>query len=216
MKKTVLILLLVLVIFFASCAQNVVQLPDEPTTTETTMTTEATTEPVAEISFQDLPIHNPEDIQLASIEDVMGSYGLFVPSYRIVFYSIDTLFIQLVDMEHENWDEMDRILAASGTREPEEMNLVALVRLFGIERADFERALIQQRLNTSHFFGAYAELSEGLELPCPDIIFTFDNEIINAFYRRENPVAPDWWPLGEADGVRTFSSYLALRAANPQ
>ena len=25
-----------------------------------------------------------------------------------------------------------------------------------------------------------------------DIIYTFDNEIINAYYRRENPVVPDW------------------------
>jgi hypothetical protein len=39
---------------------------------------------------------------------------------------------------------------------------------------------------------------ESNELPNLDIIYTFDNEVINAYYRRENPVVPDWMKETEA------------------
>ena len=50
---------------------------------------------------------------------------------------------------------------------------------------------------------------EAYELPNTDIIYTFDNDIINAYYRRENPVAPDW------SKVKTYESYAAYKEASP-
>ena len=140
-------------------------------------------------------MHQPEVIELGPVESITGDCWYFIPSYRALFYSVDGLFLNLVDPER--LAELDEILnthVPDGTIEPEEMLLVTIIRTFEIEREDFERALVQRYLN-SRFFGESAEVSEGLELPCPDIIYTFDNEIINAFYRRENPVAPDWWPV---------------------
>jgi len=50
--------------------------------------------------------------------------------------------------------------------------------------------------------------NEENELPNPDIIYTFDNEIIDAYYRRENPVEPDW------SKTKTYESYEAYLKAN--
>ncbi len=47
------------------------------------------------------------------------------------------------------------------------------------------------------------------EFPNPSILYTFDNEIINAYYRRENPVVPDW------SKVTVYESYAEYKEANP-
>jgi len=119
------------------------------------------------------------------------------PPFRVVFYRVDSLFTDFVD-----WDERTAFLRAVGDDALEIMTLARFVQHFNISREEFDNALNILRRGKRETYERDVErgfevdfASEWNELPCPDIIFTFDNDIINAFYRRENPVAPDWWPV---------------------
>jgi hypothetical protein len=68
-------------------------------------------------------------------------------------------------------------------KEPEEMLLVTFVKYYEISKEDFEKATKNEE-KIHNQFGENLYL-EDYELPNADIIYTFDNEIINEYYRRE-------------------------------
>ena len=73
---------------------------------------------------------------------------------------------------------------------PDEMMLVTLIKQYDVPKNKFEEAV---KAAAKKMISRGADLSEeGCELPNADILYTFDNEIIDAYYRRENPVAPEW------------------------
>ena len=94
------------------------------------------------------------------------------------------------------------------------MHMAAVIKHFNISREDVERELEASKISTlaqpeTYNVKANETDKEGRELFNPDIIYTFDNEIINAYYRRENPVVP------EAGTYKTYESYEEYRQANP-
>ena len=92
-----------------------------------------------------------------------------------------------------------------------EMRILTSVKYFNIKKEDFVTSIEKMHQWEVERDGNDCDVFlEGYELPNPDIIYTFDNEVINAYYRRENPVEPDWTK------VKTYESYAEYLAANPQ
>ena len=87
----------------------------------------------------------------------------------------------------------------------EEMFLVVFVKRYDIKREDFEKVV---KRDIEFYLELGWDLTNELaEPPNADIVYTFDNEIINAYYRRENPVEPDW------SKIKTYDSYSAYLEA---
>lgn len=67
------------------------------------------------------------------------------------------------------------------------MYLVSFVKHFKIPREDFEKCVENIRQTYEWFHDTHGDdISDEIhELPNADIIYTFDNEIINNYYRRD-------------------------------
>ena len=66
--------------------------------------------------------------------------------------------------------------------EPQEMALVTLVKHCNISKQDFNKA-VDEYIKMCASAG-FDMAEEQFEIPNADIIYTFDNEIINAYYRK--------------------------------
>ena len=168
MKLCSLLLVFAIVLFMCSCNKNIIK--DNPKTTSTTETT--TRRNVLGL----LP--SPDAIILSDpdsyIVDDDGNQA-----YRAIYYNIPGSILCLGDRTrpNENWIA-------------DEMLIVTFVKHHDITKEIFIAAV--QEMYERYSANGWDLTEEGTELPNPDIIFTFDNEIINAYYRRENPVVPDW------------------------
>jgi len=123
----------------------------------------------------------PKSIQLNDIYH----YNYFRLIYYTSFPGAEKLFPYPFAIE--KWmDELGR----EGRYFPPEMILVTLVKRYDMPKNKFEDAV---RLAAEKLINEGRDLSEEQwELPNADIIYTLDNEIINAYYRRENPMMPYW------------------------
>jgi len=99
--------------------------------------------------------------------------------FRYAFYGVPSPIFDLVDMDRwGEWWSMAEVYI------DEDINqLMRFVQHFNISREDFDAAIGMLR-------GFYIEWGWDLadefnELPNADIIFTFDNDLIRYFYRRE-------------------------------
>ena len=107
-------------------------------------------------------------------------------TYRIIYYGIPS---QIGNIVVDRSD--DFFPSLEGVPGPEaEMAIVSYVKHYDIQKEDFIEAV--QSMYSIQIDRGWGIYDEGSELPNPDIIYTFDNEVINAYYRRENPVVPDW------------------------
>ena len=148
-----------------------------------------------------LPAYVPGSIKLTPIE-YLDEYP-FKVTKREIYYSISSVFEELVYPDAA--DEVFGDYKNPDGIEPIEMRLVTFLKHFNIPKEDFIKAterLKEIRLKNDMDIG-----HEEYELPNADIIYTFDNEIINAYFRRENPVAPDWAK------VKTYESYAEYQKA---
>ena len=77
------------------------------------------------------------------------------------------------------WSEQERVRTNYG-RDQDEMFLVSFVKRYNIPREAFDEAV-------DKFIASNREwvTEEEYEVPNADIIYTFDNEIINYYYRYE-------------------------------
>ena len=168
------------------------------------------------------PAHWPEDLQdyipgtvhlFENPMDFFGGEWASVPQRRLVFYSIDGAFINLVT--HEEWAAF-RYAVPTPDDIPDTMPLVEFIQYFDLsmeqllpvvdqmretrqslvenltqtmlddqarERADPD---VEPDLSSWPWYNPRADLNhEFNEIPNLDIIFTFDNDIINWYYRRE-------------------------------
>ena len=164
----------------------------QETTATTEMQSQTTSSMESEIILPPLPIH-PEEIQLMT-DNYMEDYFPFSFTRRTVFYTLPGFIESLVDDPEAVAFVNEYIQTMSGPMDsPNEMPLMVFLRELNVPKEDFVREL--DVIRQGRIERGVDLTSERWELPCPDIIFTFDNQIINAFYRRENPVAPDWWPV---------------------
>ncbi|MCI8331487.1 MAG: hypothetical protein HFE78_01475 [Clostridiales bacterium] len=111
----------------------------------------------------------------------------YLPSYRNIYYWEPTYLFDLVDRDEcRSWYEEFVKPNIETNTEPQEMYAVSFVKYFNISKEDFEICTNQLREKFIDFRDRCGDdiSDEGHEIPNADIIYTFDNEIINEYYRR--------------------------------
>jgi len=194
MKKYSVLAALVVILSLCACNQQ-----NEPiATSEQSMRT--TAEAPTQIALPN-PLPQSESIKLKeNPNDEFGNDWEYV--YRFLYYGVPGPIFTLADYDGSNDENIKPF-------EPEpEMALVAFIKHYKIERKDFIEAVLKL-YNFLIELGYDDIYDESLELPNADIIYTFDNEIINAYYRRENPVVP------EPGTYTTYGSYEEYLKAQP-
>jgi len=129
---------------------------------------------------ENLPRHTPGSIRILNDSHFAPRYGSYVLRFRDGFYKISGFFIDLVDID--DFDYFTRMYMHMPENDGY-MILMLFVRYFNITRDEFDEALERLR-NWRLYMGTYIYCEEW-EIPNADIIFTFNNDIIRYFYRRE-------------------------------
>ena len=133
-------------------------------------------EPITDANWPEhLPRHIPGTITLHP-QYVLTDMTM---QSRFAFYSLPGVILTLVSNEEANhWSQNIR------SNESIETSIVmSFVQYFDIPREDFEDAI--ERLREVRISFGSDLTDEYFELPNADIIYTFDNDIIRYFYRRE-------------------------------
>ena len=204
MKKIVLILL-AMAILFAACAN----LPPEA---ETTLTTQKITQTPTSTTQESISYFlepptlaplpdwgpDPEGGFMISDGDAAIVHGRFRPRY----YMLTAPFARLLPDYNPQFNNVLRDWERTRTAEEyhNECIIVGFVKHFDISREDFEKANEEMRAKWESIDLSPADMSE-YELYPVDLIYTFDNEKINEFFRWENSIyahevglAPSPWP----------------------
>lgn len=110
----------------------------------------------------------------------------FLPTYRSMYYWAPTFLMDLVpDEECNKWIRDVNTSREILNVEPEEMYAVSFIKHFKISREDFDKALAERAKKFAEHAAKGEDISgEEFELLNGDILYTFDNEIINNYYRR--------------------------------
>jgi len=180
--KKIFLLVAIVALIITGCSTSVENAPEENREQQTTQA--PTTEPTTIVNE---PPSHPEEFIL--FDDLIASDFYFFPTMRRIWYQIP---FQLTDIIPEGVIEELFESNNNASTERTEMPLVTLIKHLDIQRETLEEIIKMMEAFYREF--DFDLTHEDNEIPDLDIIFTFDNEIINAFYRRENPVAPDWWP----------------------
>ncbi len=106
----------------------------------------------------------------------------FERKYRITYYRIWSEFEDLLSKDEKEdigpWLE-SLFVSTNYCETAEEMLLVSFIKRYNITREEFDAAV---ELFIANNAGADFNCEE-MEIPNGDIIYTFDNEIINNYYR---------------------------------
>ncbi len=119
-------------------------------------------------------------------EDIGGG-NILQDKYRICYYDIPRQFASLVD--EEELDKWEDELYSIPINDRNQMVMMLYVRDFNIEREDFDKAnenwanWISQKMNEVPVMNPQDYTNQEMwEVYNADIIYTFDDEIINAYY----------------------------------
>lgn len=127
--------------------------------------------------------------------------------YRYRYYSISAPFIELVgEKAYNSWFYKEYYPIP--IEERNEMAIVAFIKEFNISREDFDRANLIHNKNASssqsdiitdvsQYKPGYDRAIECNETYNADIIYTFDNEVINAYYLYVDPYEDESSTVGE-------------------
>ena len=160
MKKAS-IAMLVLLIFLASCGGNSA-VPD-------------ISEPNADATEAAIPITE------ANTDHEIGCGSNVFEKYRPRYYTLPVPFVDLVGIdEYHNWHS-----ARSPEESDNECVAVSFVKYFDITQREFERANEELR-GIWESVGASPEDGPSYETYPTELIFTFDNELINEYFLWEN------------------------------
>jgi len=132
----------------------------------------------------------PEDIYELSAHALMVLRRFdFIPSYRYVYYSIAPFGGMQDIFNVSEWSQQrsERIPVEYRDErlniyEFQNMELLDFIKFFRIPRDVFDEAVEAERLWRIYIGNDVYD--EQYEMPNGDIIYTFDNDIINEFYRR--------------------------------
>jgi hypothetical protein len=188
MKKIIGIITILLVVLLVGCTnwpdiQNEIT-PSTIGTTEVedTTTFASTSPPHTTAEIVDVTTY-PKSYIPGSIklhDGPMGDMIDFPVTHRFIWYEIQGSYADLVDLDaYNSWEYPPHVAG----EEPTEMLYVAFVKYFNINKLDFIRVTEEERKLSLKLGKDITE--ESFELPNPDIIYTFDDDIINEYYRRE-------------------------------
>ena len=110
-----------------------------------------------------------------------------LPTYRDIYYRVPSFLLELVDRsEYYYWYSKVVQPNKDNNIEPQEMYTVSFVKYFNISKEDFEKCNESRRAIFIDFRDRHGDnvSDEGHEIYNADIIYTFDNDIINEYYRR--------------------------------
>lgn len=196
MKRNILLSLLVLILAveLVGCSGDrssegsaVTTTPSTPTSKPTALTTEPTapttepTAPTTEPIEPTLPEYVPGSIKL--MEDWMFPRNR---KYRQIYYKIDYRFHLLLTREQrDDWNDFTKEYgkATNYGEYAEEMYLVTMIKRYNIPREACQKVV--DELYKWAEERRYDLTREDNEIVNLDIIYTFDNEIINHYYRYE-------------------------------
>lgn len=112
----------------------------------------------------------------------------FLPKYRDIYYWEPSFLVDLVGREAAGkWHSEVIQPNIDNNTEPEEMYIVSFIKYFEIPKDVFEKECEDKRAYHQMLHDEYGvDITwEGYEIPNADILYTFDNEIINNYYLRE-------------------------------
>ena len=205
--KFIPIVCLLLCVFLSSCDGKTSTEQTQDTTVNTTITTGVTdTNNTATTTDSKTDVGNTSTVNISTSGTVnvelptytSGTITLqpredseqfdFLRSHRLCYYSVSGVFFDLV--------EDDSVVTAflgtkvgDNTHELDEMLLVSFIKHFNITREQFDQTIEKKKQldkQIATLTGNIVDYShESTELPNGDIIYTFDNEIINKYYRYE-------------------------------
>jgi hypothetical protein len=128
----------------------------------------------------DLPEHIPGSITL-NPEIARHRHWSDPPMrFRYAFYNIPSVVFNLVDA-NKSWEWL--VAYEQGYVNDDVNVLMKFVQYFNISREEFDEAMARDKVFRIELGNDFTQ--ERFELPNTDIIFTFDNDIIRYFYRRE-------------------------------
>jgi hypothetical protein len=171
---------LALLIMFVSCFKN-------PLEGHTTITTSLEHTASQTTSFYENPIENPNnykdiEIKLPSNKDIILEEDNDYP-FRIGYYRLQGTIADMISEEERNKFWEDRNQKFPYGVEVDSCCVKDFVKYFNIQKNDFEMR-IRKLLFAEQYLNNDIRREEN-ELPNPDIIYTFDDDIINEYYRRE-------------------------------
>lgn len=207
MKKltTLLAFLFCFALLFVACGEDAPTPTVDTAPSATAAPTEALTEPSVPPTDPTDPTEAPTDpteltIPLPTVpgnplEYHPGSIRLFNQEnddfsferkYRVVYYTIDGYFFDLLNDEQMddfgNWLEQNEENTDHGASQ-NEMLLVSMIKRYDIPREAFDEAV---KNYISHGKKLDWDFTHEIhEVPNADVIYTFDNELINYYYRYE-------------------------------
>ena len=182
MKKTLIVLLALVVV--AGGAVIVVKnraVPDVVTNSLPTALGQNDEETAVE-ETQSLPVYEDGSIELDPGQNSSDNEDGpdFQRHYRLIYYRLPSPIDNLAGQE--GWDFLDEISREYNGKELSEMLLVSYIKRFKIPKETVEKAINERR---EYFLSIGNDIDyEEYELPNVDIIYTFDNDIINEYYRR--------------------------------
>lgn len=168
MKKTIsLTVIFILLILSVACGKN--NSNNQETNSESHNSTTETTS-----------LKSAVNVDNFNGDDVGGGY-ITSKKYRQRYYNIPYDFVVLVGFDnYMKWD--DEIYEYN----PEHTKMVSFIQYFSISKEDFEKANLQMAKSFAEFNPTMRPLDfenqQTYEIYNADIIYTFDDEIINEYY----------------------------------
>jgi len=122
-----------------------------------------------------VPVYVPGAIGLETREYFENKYDISIAlDYRFCYYTIPGCVEDLVSGSN--------VPEFVGSDNPNEMMLKTYIEHYKISKSDFTKAIEKEK--QAYIALGYNLDSEDYELPNADIIYTFNNELINYYYRR--------------------------------
>lgn len=186
MKRAISILIIIgIILGISACGKKPITQEETTITTESvsqTLNTESQT-----VDKSETQVNETEKITVSetTASNATGDGVIEVKYYRHRYYSIAAPFIYLVGREeYREWKETQP--------DPDETNVMLMVnfiRDFNISREDFDKANLEYAWRIKYLLNGTPVMNpkdfanqEDEEVYNADIIYTFDNELINEYY----------------------------------
>lgn len=170
MKKSICIILTIAVLLLSSCVKN-----DSVTVTSQ-----------GEITTRTLQV-NDTTVEAIESDEPIGGGEVTTQKYRRRYYSVTRPFVDLVGREeYWAWEKKNHDALYNDPKQP---MIVALIKEFNISREEFDKAnlelarIIRDEVGETPLLEPHDYPSQEVyEVFNSDIIFTFDDELINEYY----------------------------------
>ena len=156
--------------------------PHETTAGSTTQTTTVQSSTTTSDKTT-LPTYVSGSIEISDTDGFQADMAVnYSPSYRQIYYVLPQELQKIVGKDvARSW--IDSLGRDRFDEEPTEMYMVSFIKHFNISKEVFEQ-YVEEDIQANIELGLDMK-NEWYETPNPDIIYTFDNAIINEYYRRE-------------------------------